>query len=471
MRILIAAITVIAAGLGLSWVLGASAEKGMYELAATISQNPGYEAEVTAFERGLSHSVAHIRVKPELAAALPGMEEVDLLALTQALGGIDQGIGIVIDIYQGPLVLHGGLYPGLYRAQVSLDKDSELFRRTIPGDVNLNDYFDSSFTMGFFGSGRASLEISGFSTDFGDTRLNVGGLQVAGSHGGFGGRYDMSGTLLPISLESAKESLMISAMDFESRGEISNTIGDMAMKAHFDAITGTGKDPVEIHDIDLVVDVVTGDDGTFSAGYSISLGHVESASLPTPINHLRMSVGARDLSIAGARRFYDAYSEAAASADPFTMQMAMMNSLGDLFGGTPVFEIRELSYSQGSDITLDLQASLGLTDNVFIDPTAFQNNPALLLNALTMNMDLSFSQAFMDMALTYYINDQFNGIQGMDQAFLEQMRKQQLAQMSMMSGQLVVAGYLVENGDSFSMQASFSDGQLLMNGNVLPLPF
>jgi uncharacterized protein YdgA (DUF945 family) len=267
------------------------------------------------------------------------------------------------------------------------------------------------------------------------------------------------------------EKLEMSRIEVTGSGSTGASIRDMEMHLLVPSITGDGIRQTSVNNIAVDLTVDAKDDGTFSAEYALSTGYISNSNLPAPINHLRAVFGGENLSIAGFESFYTNYTQAANSQDPFAAQMAMTNNLQLLFEGNPVFEIREISYSQGQDTTLEMTADLSFSENIFANPAVMQGNPMMALGAVNLNLDVEFSQAFLNLALETYINNQFSGIQGMDPEFLEQMRQQQLAQTGAMVQQLVTAGYLVLQGSGYTMKANMAGGAMQLNGTPIQLPF
>lgn len=476
MRITGIIIVLVLACLGLSWTVGSQVEKTLETYAFYVDQQPGYTAEIKDFNHGLIHSTATLVIRPDLNMLMADIPEVERAQLEFALGAFSEGVNIMIDIDQGPFIVRNGFYAGLYRIDFNLDSESMIVRQYVPGNIDINDHLNTEWRMGYFGKGMLAMDFPEFTHNMGGVDFTSGGADIKMGLTGYGKGFDLDGRVYPFSMTSPNgEELLVDGMTMEGKGQMAtggNLIKDTEIKVTLPSVTGNGGELVRINDVELEMKVdADEDEGTFDLTYGMSTGLISAPGMDEPLNNLAMSFAGHDLSIDGFNRFYSTYNQAIEmmQQDPFGAQSMIADGITYLFEGSPVFELEELSFDMGSDIEMDLRADISTTEDFSF--SMLQINPVLALGAIQASLDLEMSQAFMEMAIGMYIDNALAGLQGMDQAFIDQMRQQQMAQIGAMTQQFVLAGYLTQQGSNYLMNASLTDGQILVNGTPLPISF
>ena len=471
MKVIGSLIVIVLAALGFAWYSGNLTEQAMENYVATINEQPAYHAEMVSYEHGLFHSTANINIQPDLSMLFGDLDPLTQQQLFAMMGGIDQGFGFNMDIYHGPVIFNNGFYMGLFKSKITLDQSSPFLAAAIPSNVDVNEYFDLDMQMNYFGQGQFEMTVDSYSSTDANGSYNWGGLELISELENYGQSYEMQGTVHPLSFISPMFDLNTSSILMTANGVVGGLINDSDGKFSMASLNiSAAGDDFSMNELEMGVDIDTSDDGTFSIDYEIGTGLIDSSEMEQPINNITFDFSVHDLSIEGFTKFYNASLETSSMTDPFQAQMLMMQSVADLFEGTPVFEIKELSFSQGSDIDFEMSTDMGFTENVFANPAVVQGNPFLAIKSLKSNVDMEFSAGFFTLALEAYINNQFNGLE-MDPQLLEQMRQQQLAQVKTMTSGLIESGYLIFENDRYSLEAEMADGQLQVNGNPLPLPF
>ncbi|HHX83552.1 MAG TPA: YdgA family protein, partial [Pseudomonadaceae bacterium] len=97
-------------------------------------------------------------------------------------------------------------------------------------------------------------------------------------------------------------------------------------------------------------------------------------------------------------------------------------------------------------------------------------NPAILLNAVELEVTASFTQPLLERVLQAYAQYQLADLE-LDPVSLQQLQAQQMLQMNAMLMQAVQNGLLQQQGDRLVLQASLAAGALSVNGMPLPVPF
>lgn len=466
MKKIITLIVLVVAYLGASYAIGYYSQSNMENQAAQISSVPGYQAEVTDFEHGLFTSGMKLSIDIDtdyLFADIPELQE--LIAM--------MGETVLIydvSVYQGPLVFHKGFYPGLFKAEFRLSDEQEWvqeLRETLGTDTLM----DNVMAMNFFGKGTGYLRIEATDSETEEFELSFGGMDIEYSLEDFGQRYDTSGTVHPSSLTADGGTLSFSALTFSGQGEVSAEafVNPGRFEINLDSVNFNDgfQTLFSMSGLQTMFEAILDDnDTTFSMNYEFSIDGIESLELSPGISNAHLNMGLLNLDKEGFSSFSEALMAASSMDDEFQAQMTMMQASSQLLTGTPSLVIRDLSYAQGPDITLDLDGHLSLIDDI----SANTGNPLMALAALEAELNLDFTDQFYAQMVEYYVESQLP-TEGVNEQFRTQMREQQMNQHMSTVQQLLGSGYLRQEGNTYSLNASMAEGQLNVNDMPIPLPF
>lgn len=458
---------------GSLWYSRGVAEESVGEVAGYLSSFPGYIVTAGPVEHSLSGSraVLNLKLDTDLLVADPGEDQA---AFAAKLALLERGIDLQLDIRRGPLVMHEGVHPALYRTIVTLDEDSALLDGLLGPDFNPNDYFSLLISMGYFGKGEARLDIVGLERSLGATRLEWGGMTQVLRLSDYGRSFELAGVLQPMVVNGANGSMETAALELSGAGQlppagsmVSN--GTIGARLPYLSVAAGGTELLRMADMGLYAESrVDAGAGLFSFGYGLVLGAITGSMVPEPVNHFRLGFGVEGLNIEAVQRLYDIAMNLQNSSDPARAQAQAIQALSGLLQGNPAFVLEELDFSLGQDKALSLSARLRPGENFGTALAVAMFNPEALLNTVEVDVSGSVTQPLLMQLLESRARDQLGEL-GLDPASEALLVDQQVRQMGALVLQAVQAGFLVQEGDSLVFTASLSQGTATLNGVPVPL--
>lgn len=462
---------------GSLWYSRSAAEEAVGEVAGYLSTFPGYIATAGPVEHSLFGSRAVLNLKLDTSLMAADRDAADQAAFEQQMAMFERGIDLHLDIRRGPLVVHEGIRPGLYRTIVTLDEDIALLDGLLGADFDPNDYFSFVVSMGYFGSGQARLDVTGLERSLGDTQFEWGGMNQVHRLSDYGRRYDLEFVLHPLVVSSNSGRMEIAALQGSGEGDLppaGSLFANGTLRAQLPHlyVTAAGVEQLRLADLSFHIDSKRDDDaGLFSFAYGFALGAITGSVVPEPINHLRLGFGVDGLNIEALQRFYDLALSAQSSSDPSRAQAQAIQALTGLLQGNPELVLRELDFSMGQDKALTFAARLRPGENIGTALAVAMFNPEVLLNSVEVDMSGSVTQPLLEQMLEARAREGLAELE-LDQASEAMLVDQQLRQMNAMVLQAVQSGFLVQESNRLSFTLSLSQGTASLNGLPVPLmPF
>lgn len=478
-KTLIALVLLLLLYIGSQWYTRSATEQSLDDIASYINAWPGYSATPELVAHGLFSSQAILNLKLDTSLITRDMDPVDRQRFSEELGYLERGVNLNLDIHRGPLVFHEGLYPGLYKMVVTADDDIALLKSLLGEDFNLNEYFSLVASMGYFGNGRALLKVVDFNKRVDEVTLEWGGMEHEYKLGGYGRSYEIDGVMQPLLISNSEERLETSSVRLSGEGDfpaagtyIAN--GRVRMDMAFVAVEQAGVELFRLEElsnfVDTKVDTSEAGEARFSSRFGMGTGSITSAAFPEPVNSMRVAFAVEGMSVQAFNSFYSAVMDISGNADPQQSQALLMQAAAALLAGNPAFLVEELGFSMGDNKALDLSARLQLGENFVANLALAAMNPAILLNAVELEVTASFTQPLLERVLQAYAQYQLADLE-LDPVSLQQLQAQQMLQMNAMLMQAVQNGLLQQQGDRLVLQASLAAGALSVNGMPLPVPF
>ena len=467
MKKVIALIVIVLVYIGSAYAISYSAESALHNYANQISTLPAYEAELSDFQHGLLSSSARFTVEVDtdlISADLTPEQREQLAPVIEALA---EGLPFQVDIFQGPLVFHKGLFAGLFKAEFSLSNEVE-WAQNLRDSLQRDSIMDNELRMGFTGQGKGFLRMDPFR----ETDNVFGGMQVDYQLADFGQHISAQGEISPSTFSNTEGTLQLGMSRFSSAGDLSeNFINDGHIELHVSSIEATteGHRLFKLNELDLQAEARIDEDNPerFSSQYRLAIGGIEGDDLDQPITGIYLDMALLNLDRQAFDTFYQSSVASADMEDPFAAQMLMMDAVSGLLEGAPQLRIDRLSFEQGADISMALSGALSFAA---ASSTNVAQNPFMLLNQLILDLDLSFTPGLFSTLSESYIDGQLADMD-MDPTFIEQMRAQQLSQYQTILQQLVQSGMIAFDGEQYAIVLAMENGQLSVNDNPMPLPF
>lgn len=468
MKKIIALVVVLLLYLSGSWAIGYAAEKTLQSQAEQLSAYPGYQAELSDFRHGLFSSSALFTIGFDtdfLLADLPPEQAQNFGEVIRTMD--EQGLAYRVDVSHGPLIFRNGFYAGLFKARFSLAEELA-WAEALKAELGQDALVENELRMGYTGKGIGELRIQAIDSK----GFQVGEGLVQYELASLGQNYHVTGEFQPSSYTDENGALKLGPLSFSASGELDPAAigtGDFMLELASVVIEQGQAIVFELRDLSMRAENTAVDENTMDAIVHVELGYLDTFEMDPPVSRLLFEGGMLNLDRDGFAQFYQQSLEARGLQDPMQEQLASLNAMASLMKGNPRLVIRELSYEQGPDITFDLSSSLGLGADPSSNPAILQN-PFMLLGLLELELEMAFSQAFLDMTMERYVDGQLAGID-LPASSVAQMRAQQLRQTATMVQQMIQMGYLNFDAGSYSLSATFNQGQMLVNGSAVPLPF
>lgn len=459
---------------GSLWYSRGAAEESVAEVASYLSSFPGYIVTAGPVEHSLFGSRAVLNLKLDTSLMTPDLDPAEQAVFEQQMALFQRGIDLHLDIRRGPLVIHEGIRPGLYRTVVTLDEDIPLLNGLFGADFNPNDHFSLVISMGYFGTGEARLDIAGIDRSVGPANFEWGGMSQVHRLSDYGRSFELAAVMQPLVASSAGGRMEIAALEISGEGQLPPA-GSLLANGSFGArlpqlyVSAAGVELVRMADLGLYVESKRDDEaGLYSFGYGVVLGAITGSTVPEPVNHFRLGFGVEGLNIEAVQRFYDTAMNLQNSSDPARAQAQAIQALSGLLQGNPAFVLEELDLSLGQDKALSLSARLLPGENFGTALAVAMFNPEALLNTVEVDVSGRVTQPLLMQLLESLARDQLGEL-GLDPASEALLVDQQVRQMGAMVLQAVQAGFLVQEGDSLVFTASLSQGTATLNGVPVPL--
>ena len=474
MKKLIIAVFVILviAGLGLPPVLGSITESQIRAHIDSMDENAATSLVVETYDRGWFSSTASIAVglgeqyaRTLMAAADDDTDNPAAALLSAANVTFD------LDIKHGPINLNDGLFLGLSKFVATLNDDSEVVRE-FQQTLNVPYLLELRGKVGFTGVFNFDADVP--PVDYADEtgQLLFSGATVAGSVNNQ--NLKTRGNIDELVFDVEAGSATIERINFVSdTTKIDTYIWTGTAEATIDnavvADTVTGTEPVIVaQGLRLATQASLDDSGSLLNG-TVSYG---AASVISPIGDFQLDdaivgLNATNLSVAGVSAYY----EAMLTADP-TNPLAAMQSVqqlgAEILGHSPTVSVRPIQFElDGESFAGDIEIRV-LGDAV--QGQLDLSNPLALLGLVEASANITASKLLIERLAAQVVSAQMGaslGGPGTPQG--QDTQPMARTQSQLMLAAFLGQGYLVADGDNYTTNVEYANGQIVVNGTALPL--
>ncbi len=400
--------------------IGATAEEKIRELYQQANQNPAWNFEIVEYNRGWFSSQLKVDISLD-ATNLPTADHFK--------------ISLIHDMQHGPLLWKtGGIGVGLvdtvYGIELPVDIQAELGEH--------QQVVSATSRMDFDGSNISILKINPFSIDKDQNKIDV----LAGkfiTDIDLSGHISMNGNWKGMSLKSKDNTnveLTDLSIDMEQtsiNGEIfgPNALFEGDMEMLIKSIKSVGPEAINIENFSIKSTSQFRDD---VADFFVFFG-IDKLSIPgQEFTELNYDIGFENFSKESLLELQEVLSEGNNAIDPTQTMQKLQSLVPKLLEKNPVLKVNHLGMKTSSG-EIDSTATISISKDKY-DPKN--------LMSLMMAVD-AVANGFAPEAF-------FTGL-GMDADV----------------NALVQQNFLVRDGDQLKFNASFKNGQALLNGTSIPL--
>lgn len=469
MLVVVALIAVSA--IGLPPVIGGMTQSSIETRIAGMDENPVLAMQVADYSRGWFSSNARIVVSLDedyvgmLNSTMPDDDATDG-SVGDFLGG--QQISIDMDVWHGPIVFTEGFYFGLAKLHARLDDDDEIGAMItdelgIPYVAELHGQLSLTGTFSF----TSNIPPVEYFSESG--QISFSGLSVAGA---------LSGADLTISAES--ENLLIDAagtsatfQNFSMNGN-STRINSVLWAGEFgstiervsivNTLTGTGA--MDFNGVRLNGSTDLNDTGElFDAQVTYAVDEFNVPEEEMRLTDSQFTIRFGNLSVAAMTEYYETMLSMDME-DPAAAAMALPPIISSLLANNPTVAVDPLRFTLNDE---SLTASISLRtvdgDQGGFDPT----NLLALLGMFEASASLTAAKPLLEQLATQAAMAQLGEIDASQLPPGQDVESMAQAQTELMIATFLGQGYIVDDGENYTTDIEYANGEIRVNGMPLPL--
>lgn len=465
----IAVVILVVAAIGLPTVIGSMMESTVRERIERMNDNPMLAMRVAEYDRGWFSSQAEIEIALDeryfdLIAATGDVNDVQMTAMMN-----EQSIHIPVSLTHGPVVVSDGLYFGLARIHALLDDRDQLAamamqelgldylaelrgqvsylgRFSFTGNVPPIDYYDESGQVRFSG-----LDIDG-SAHSGNLQLDGGFESLA---------MDADGTAITVEKlfltsdsDQINQALWIG--EFDSGIEtllIVDTYAGAGEALRFTGLRANGSTDLD----------ATGELLEATATYAAETVHIPEFDME--LTDTEVTVGIENISAEAMTDYYENMFNIDPQ-NPDAAMLAMQDLSGKILENNPGISVDPIRFTlDGESLTAAFSARIVNADQGNADLT----NVFAMLNMLEASVDLSASKPLFLRLASQGAASQMSSIRPTDLPPGETIESMAEAQAQLMIANFLAPGYLVDDGENYTTDIDYANGEVRINGNPVPL--
>lgn len=452
----------------------------------TLSEASGslYEIKLKDYDRGWfeSRGVVSIAFSPDYLAANPAlsMQDADGNSLASTLG---EGFSAEMTVAHGPILWGRDLGFGIARLEHMVTDGGIAEVREVMQTVNIPYFVRTHVFLNFDGSGALGMDAPSFEYATEENgkpmELMFAGAQMTGSIAIADMHVIADGVMNGVSgkLDTVEYAItpMKFSVDMKYPEEDPYGLGYAKISMdRFLMVNSADNSSVDMAGVSLNTSSEKGDDEmvNFAATYRIDRIAMAEADLTNMA--LGASIGnVRSSTIKDLQETFSTFQTASAdpaSMDPAATMAAIVDPAYNLIADGATLAFDPISFTmndQPLNVTIRMQAK---PENL-PDRAAFDfSNPLMFLGLFKVHTTLSaHRELVIELAMPQLKEQMRAGVPEGADVSEEQLEAMVRAQAPMMIGALVGQGYIREEGNLYTVEATFDNGELTVNGTPLPL--
>ena len=466
--VLVAVAVIAVLALGSPPLIGAFTRSDIETNIGGMNENPVLALQVADYSRGWFSSQARIVVSldEDYVAMLASSVPDDDGGAADFLSG--QQISIGLEVAHGPIILSDGFYLGLAKVHARLD-DSDAFAAMIMEEIGIPYVAELdgrlSFTSRFsFTSNVPPVDYVNESGQVSFSGLTVEGtlqnsdLQAEGvaerlviDAGGMATTFED----FTLTGDSTRVNAVLWAGDFSSSIERVSVVN---------SLTGIGSMDLSGIRIDGSTDLnETGELFDARVTYAVDAFDIPDEEIALTDSELTIRFG--NLSVAAVTQYYETMMTMDMQ-DPGAAAAALPPILAGLLEHNPTLALDPLRFTLNDE---SLEASISLR-TVNGDQAGFDlTNPMMLLGLFEASATLTAAKSLLERLAAQAAMAQLEGLDEDQLPPGEDAESMAQAQTELMIATFLGQGYLIDDGETYSTEIEYANGEVRINGMPLPL--
>ena len=467
--VVVALIAVLA--LGLPPVIGGMTQSSIETRIAGMNENPVLALQVADYSRGWFSSDARIVVGLDedyvamLASGAPADDPADS-GIGEMLRG--QQISIDMDVWHGPVILAEGFYIGLSKLHARFD-DSDEIGAMITDELGMPYVAELRGQLSFANTFSFTSNVPPIEYFYESGQVSFSGLTADGSSRG-----------AALILDAAAEKLLIeaagTALTFENFSMIADStrVNSILWAGEFGSMverisvvnTLTGMGSLDLSGVSVVGSTNLNDAGDlFDARVTYQVDELNVPEEEMRLTDSQFTVSFGNISVAALTEYYETMLTMD-MADPAAAAMALPPILASVLANDPTVALDPLSFTLNGE---SLTAAVSLR-TVNGDQGGFDlNNPLALLGMLEASASLTAAKALLERLATQAAMAQLGDGDAAQLPPGQDPETMAQAQTELMIATFLGQGYIVDDGDNYSTDIQYANGEIRVNGTPLPL--
>lgn len=483
--------------LGLPAVLGIFAERETYKQLELAQDNSLFSLKISEFDRGWfkSQVTYELGLSEGYLELLANATKADDAAPTENWQEIAAPLEMISQLSHGPIGFHSGLFFGLFRAETTNGPDNPRVNEFLQA-TNMPHLFLAKSTTSLFGKSTLSASIPPANVEAGelgsDTQLRsveFSGMKFTGTHQSGSNKTTMDGggqtfSLVADNVSMGMEGLSISA-DLESVsktiawGEVKTTVDSMSL---FDATTDN-PEPMLVKGVTAQMNTTKGAaPGTADVLARYLIDDISVAGQQA--NDIEFAFSMQAISVAALEKYtqwsQDVVIDAAQVADSEDSQAAeklaaesmqvLQPLLHEFAKQSPTINVDPIKFTaNGEAFQASFLMHLDGSKLPMLDAFDLADVP-LWLSMASAKAGASISEGLATQIAISSARSQLVEALGDQQEISEQqISDMAAAQAPLVVETLVQQGLVKRSEGKLSALVSFEDGELLLNGQAMPL--
>jgi uncharacterized protein YdgA (DUF945 family) len=466
--ILVVVVLIVVAAIGLPPVIGSMAESSFRANIEQMDANPMFAMRVDDYERGWFSASTAVEVGfderyAELMMA-GGNEDTDLAAVLR-----DQAITIPVDIAHGPIVFTDGLYFGLARIHAILDERDEL-AASMMEELGLDYLAQLHGQVSYLGTFSFSSDVPPVEYVDEQGQLSFSGLNLDGVTRG--SNLELDGEMENLVIDSGGTAVTVDSLYLVSD---SNRINQVLWEGEFDS----GIESLSI------VDTLAGSAGAMAftdlrafgsteldpTGELIAIDATYSAArirIPAEdvvMTDVNLTMLLENISVDGFTEYYETMLNIDPQ-NPDATAMAMQAIMFRLLEQNPAITFDPVRFTL-NDESLNAAASLRTVNGE--QASLDIGNPFALLGLFEASASVDASKPLFERLAAEASAAQMGMIDPEQVPPGQDLESMAQAQADLTIALLVGQGYLIDDGENYSTEIEYANGEVRVNGEPLPL--
>jgi uncharacterized protein YdgA (DUF945 family) len=470
--VLVLVLLIAVAAIGLPPIIGRSTENIVRTQIQQMDMNPIFSMRVSEYERGWFTGQARITIALDenyAAALMTDAVNADVEDPATAAAISAQAITIPVELAHGPIILMDGLYFGLSRLHAVLD-DRDALAAMVTQELGLDYVAELRGQTSFFGTFSFTGNVPPVEYINESGHVSFSGFEVDGSTRGAnlqadGGMdrlvMDAEGNTVTVenmrlSADSMRINQFLWAGDFES---------DVQRISVVDTLAGA-RGAIEAVGLKMSGKVDLNESGElFDATMTYEAAQVRVPAEDIELTDAQLTIGLTNLSVEGITQYYET-ALTLDGQDPRAAAQAMSNIALRLLENNPAIAFDPIRFTlDGESLTAAIIVRTVNAQQGNID----LSNPLVLLGLFEASARLDASKPLVERLAGQAASAQLRTIEPGQLAPGEDLEAMAEGTASMMIVSFLSQGYLVDDGENYSTEIEYANGEIRINGMPLPL--